>query len=57
KQTTLQELFEQGMFEDPVDFECAYNMVETGKPDKYIDGLINGKLSAEMFNKLFKCRN
>ncbi|MCP4400174.1 MAG: hypothetical protein GY801_23060, partial [bacterium] len=57
KQTTLQELFEQGMFEDPVDFECAYNMVETGKPDKYIDGLLNGKLSAEMFNKLFKCRN
>ncbi len=57
KQAKLQELFEQGKFEDPADFECAYKMVEAGKPDKYLDGLISGKLSAEMFNKLFKCQN
>jgi hypothetical protein len=50
----LQELFEQGAlsFEH---FECAYKLVENQESNRYIEGLLSGKLSIETFKTFFKC--
>jgi hypothetical protein len=54
KQAKLQELFEQKLI-PPAHFDCAFQMLEAGKSDGYLDGLLAGEISPETFNRLFKC--
>lgn len=54
KQAKLQALFEQKKI--PADkFDCAFQLLDAGKSDAYIDSVISGDMSAETFNRLFKC--
>ena len=36
-------------------FDCAFQMLETGQTDGYLDGLLSGEISPETLTKLFKC--
>lgn len=54
KQAALQALFEQGKI-DAGHFDCAFQMLEAGHSDGYLDGLLAGELSPETFSKLFEC--
>lgn len=54
KEAKLQELFEQKLI-SAAHFDCAFQMLEAGKSDGYLDGLLAGEISPETFSRLFKC--
>jgi hypothetical protein len=54
QQEQLADLFEQGLitFEH---FECALKMLDSGKTNRYLEGLLSKKLTPEVFGRFFKC--
>jgi len=56
KQTQLQALFDQQKV-SAAHFECAFKMLDAGKSNNYIDGLLAGTISPETFGKVFSCES
>lgn len=54
KQAALQSLFEQQQI-SAEHFDCAFQMLETGQSNGYLDGLLAGEISPATFEKLFRC--
>jgi hypothetical protein len=54
KQAALQSLFEQQQI-SAEHFDCAFQMLETGQSNGYLDGLLAGEISPPTFEKLFHC--
>ncbi len=54
KQAKLQALFEQKKIR-PDHFDCAFRMLDAGKSDGYLDGLLADEISPETFGRLFQC--
>jgi uncharacterized caspase-like protein len=54
KQAKLQTLFEQGAIRAD-HFDCAFQMLDTGQSNGYLDGLLSGEISPKTFSKLFSC--
>lgn len=54
KQAKLKTLFEKKQI-SAQHFDCAFRMLEEGKSDGYLDGLLADELSPETFGKLFQC--
>lgn len=50
----LQTLFEQQEI-SPEHFECGVSMLENHTPNRYLESLLDGKISAKVFEKFFKC--
>jgi len=54
KQEKLQELYEQGLIRSE-DFDCAFKVLDSGKPNRYLEDLLSGKITPETFNHFFQC--
>lgn len=52
--TQLKLLFEQGNL-SPEHFACAYQMLSNHETNPYLEGLLSGKLSPEIFKTFFTC--
>jgi hypothetical protein len=56
KQQKLTELFQKGLIQ-PEHFNCAFPMLESGKSNPLLDGLLSEKISPEVFNRAFTCES
>ncbi len=56
KQTKLQQLFEAGTIRAD-HFDCAFLMLEGGKTNGYLEGLLVDDISPKTFERLFKCED
>lgn len=54
KQAKLKDLFEQKKIRAD-HFDCAFKMIDEGKSDGYLDGLLSAGISPETFSRLFTC--
>lgn len=54
KQKKLQKLYERGLIQ-PKHFDCAFKILDSGEPNRYIDDLLSGTLSPETFQRVFQC--
>lgn len=54
KLAKLQRLFEEGNL-SPEHFNCTFKMVENGQTDIYLDNLLNGLVSPDIFGRVFQC--
>ncbi len=54
QQKKLAEFYERGDIQTE-HFECALEMLASGAPNKYLEGLLSGKISSKTFNQFFAC--
>lgn len=54
KQERLAELLEQGVIRQE-QYDCAMTLINSGKSDPLIDGLMSGEISENLFGLTFKC--
>lgn len=54
QQKKLAKFYERGDIQTE-HFECALEMLASGAPNKYLEGLLSGKISSKTFNQFFAC--